>query len=96
MLLNLRGSEKCHITGRYCRWWGILYSSAGTAAWLFNKVKYKELKLGFIRRAPNHSTAELPLLIAPMSSPLLVIPMLCAVLLVFLKKVINTVNRQQF
>lgn len=25
--------------------------------------------LGFIRQAPNRSTAELPLLIAPMSSP---------------------------
>jgi len=41
----------------------------GTAAWLFDKVKYKELKLGFNRQAPNHNTAELPLLIAPMSSP---------------------------
>jgi len=28
------------ITSRYCRWWEILYSSAGTAAWLFDKVKY--------------------------------------------------------
>jgi hypothetical protein len=27
------------------------------------------LKQGFIRQAPNYSTAELPLLIAPMSSP---------------------------
>ena len=41
----------------------------GTATWLFDKVKYSELKLGFIRRAPNHSKTELPLLIAPMSSP---------------------------
>jgi len=41
----------------------------GTAARLFDKVEYKERKLGFIRQAPNQSTAELPLLIAPMSSP---------------------------
>ena len=41
----------------------------GTTAWLFDKVKYSELKLGFIRQALNHSTAELPLLITPMSSP---------------------------
>ena len=41
----------------------------GTAAWLFDKVKYLELKLGFIRHAPNYSTTELPLLIAPISSP---------------------------
>jgi len=56
-------------TSRYCRWREISYSSAGTGAWLFDKVKYKELKLGFICRAPSHSTAELPLLIVPMSSP---------------------------
>lgn len=40
-----------------------------TAAWLSDKVKYKELKLGFIRRAPNCREIELMLLIAPMSSP---------------------------
>jgi len=28
------------ITGRYCRWWDIRIPSAGTAAWLFDKVKY--------------------------------------------------------
>jgi len=43
--------------------------AAGTAAWLFDKVKYYELKLGFIRQALNHSTAELLLLIASMSCP---------------------------
>jgi hypothetical protein len=41
----------------------------GTAAWLFDKVKYLELKLGFVRQAPNRSTAEIPLLIVLMSSP---------------------------
>ena len=39
-----------------------------TAAWLFAKIKYLELKLGFIRQAPNCSTTELPQLIVPMSS----------------------------
>lgn len=39
----------------------------GTAALAFNKVKYQELKLCFIRQAPNHS--RITLLIVPMSSP---------------------------
>jgi hypothetical protein len=55
--------------GRYRRWWAILYLSAGTAAWLFDKVKCYELKLDFIRQALNNSTTKLPQLIAPMSSP---------------------------
>lgn len=33
----------------YCRWPGTLYSSAGTAASLFDKAKYLELKKGSIR-----------------------------------------------
>jgi hypothetical protein len=37
--------------------------------WLFDKVKFKDLKLAFIRQSPNRSTTELPLLIVPMSSP---------------------------
>jgi hypothetical protein len=48
---------------------GNLYSSAGTTAWLFDKVKYYVLMLGFIRQALNRSTTELLLLIVPMSSP---------------------------
>jgi len=28
------------VTSRYYGWWKILYWSAGTAAWPFNKVKY--------------------------------------------------------
>jgi len=47
----------------------LVFRPPGTAAWLFDKVKYQELKLGFICRATNCSTVELPLLIAPMSSP---------------------------
>jgi len=27
-------------TSRYCRWWGNSIPSTGTAAWLFDKVKY--------------------------------------------------------
>jgi len=38
-VLSLEGERNfvlgLRTTGRYCRWWGILYSSAGTAAWLF-------------------------------------------------------------
>jgi len=36
---------------------------------VFYKVKYYELKLGFVHEALNHGTTELPLLIAPMSIP---------------------------
>jgi len=49
--------------------WELVFRLPRTATWLFNKVKYKELKLGFIRRDPNHSTEELLLLIAPISIP---------------------------
>jgi len=56
-------------TARYCRWWEIRIPSAGTAAWLFDKDKYYELKLGFVRQAPNLSTIELPQLIVTMSGP---------------------------
>jgi hypothetical protein len=37
--------------------------------WLFDKVKFKDLKLAVIRQTPDRSTTELPLLIVPMSSP---------------------------
>jgi len=40
MKVALSVMEKLQLTGRYCRWRGILYSSAGTAAWLCDKVKY--------------------------------------------------------
>jgi len=39
-------------------------------------VRYQGSVGSFIRQAPNRSTAELPLLIAPMSSPTVAIPML--------------------
>ena len=51
---------------------GFYIRPPGTTAWLFDKVKCYELKLGSIRRAPNLSTIELPLLIATMSSPTIV------------------------
>ncbi len=41
----------------------------GNTAWPFDKVKYQELKLGFIRQALNRSTTELPLLIVSTSNP---------------------------
>jgi len=64
-------------TARCCRWRGILYSSPGTAALaFFHKVKFKDLKLAFIRQAPDRSTTELPLLLFEFPAPLLAIPML--------------------
>jgi hypothetical protein len=33
-------------TNKYSRWWGILYSSAGTAVWLFSlspELKYNKI-----------------------------------------------------